>query len=149
MQQIVPTRRWRFIAKAVARAGISPCEDRVEILERDDALLIAIADGAGGIGNAAAAADFVVMSGLERVMGRSYLTDEVFWCDALCEIDRSLARSGNGGESTAVVVSVSASGIVGASVGDSGAWLIRPGGYEDLTEAQVRRPFIGSGKAVP
>jgi len=47
------------------------------------------------------------------------------------------------------VVSVSASGIVGASVGDSGAWLIRPGGYEDLTEAQVRRPFIGSGKAVP
>jgi serine/threonine protein phosphatase PrpC len=39
--------------------------------------------------------------------------------------------------------------IYGASVGDSGVWVIREGGYLDLTERQSRKPFIGSGSAWP
>src|SRR5262249_7289847 len=35
----------------------------------------------------------------------------------------------------------------GASVGDSGAWLIDP--FVDLTSAQKRKPLIGSGRACP
>ena len=36
---------------------------------------------------------------------------------------------------------------MGASVGDSGAWLIGRDGWEDLTEGQVRKPLLGSGVA--
>jgi hypothetical protein len=39
---------------------------------------------------------------------------------------------------------------VGASVGDSSAWLISPAGeVTDLTAQQRRRPLLGSGEALP
>lgn len=37
----------------------------------------------------------------------------------------------------------------GASVGDSGAWLVWDGTVIDLTEQQVRKPLLGSGAAHP
>ena len=50
---------------------------------------------------------------------------------------------------SAVVVFSSGGHLVGASVGDSGAWLIRIGGILDLTERQRRKPLLGSGFAIP
>jgi len=38
---------------------------------------------------------------------------------------------------------------MGASVGDSGAWLLTPPDFVDLTEDQNRKPLLGSGLAKP
>jgi serine/threonine protein phosphatase PrpC len=44
-----------------------------------------------------------------------------------------------------VIVSITAAGIAGASVGDSGAWLIQGSDILDLTDGQARKPLVGSG----
>ena len=48
-----------------------------------------------------------------------------------------------------MITALSADGILGASVGDSGAWLVAPDGVLDLTAHQRRKPFPGTGMAVP
>ena len=71
------------------------------------------------------------------------------WFEALCAIDDELSR-GSGGQTTAVVASVDGSRVVGASVGDSSAWIISQAGeLTDLTARQRRRPLLGSGEALP
>jgi PPM family protein phosphatase len=47
------------------------------------------------------------------------------------------------------VVEITGNIIIGASVGDSEAWSFRPGGREQLTAHQQRKPLIGSGRATP
>jgi serine/threonine protein phosphatase PrpC len=71
--------------------------------------------------------------------------DASSWCDILRQTD---CRVGVG-ESTGVVVAWSAHGIVGASVGDSKAWLVEDDDIKDLTRDQVRKPLLGSGEAQP
>jgi len=61
----------------------------------------------------------------------------------LADVDRAAVRLG--GQTTAVVVAVSASGIDGASVGDSGAWRIDGEQIDELTERQRRKPLVGAG----
>jgi serine/threonine protein phosphatase PrpC len=69
-------------------------------------------------------------------------------CAELLEaVDRELVTQRHGGEATAVVVVVRGSEVVGASVGDSGAWLVGPSGARELTGRQVRKPFVGVGSA--
>lgn len=58
---------------------------------------------------------------------------------------RRRPRAVGHGQSTAVVLSVSGSGISGASVGDSAAWLIAGADVLDLTEGQRRKPLVGGG----
>src|SRR5205814_345640 len=48
-----------------------------------------------------------------------------------------------------VLMSVNASGVAGASVGDSEAWLIRADVCDSLTEHQHRKPLLGDGAAEP
>ena len=67
----------------------------------------------------------------------------------LRDCDLELLRQGRGGETTAVVAVVDENGINGASVGDSGAWLVESAMHVDLTRQQLRKPLIGSGEAVP
>jgi serine/threonine protein phosphatase PrpC len=50
---------------------------------------------------------------------------------------------------TAVVASVGPTGIEGASVGDSEAWIINSDGQKRLTRNQIRKPLLGSGSAYP
>jgi len=69
------------------------------------------------------------------------------WARCLYEVDQAVA--GTGGQCTAVVVEISEGRIFGASVGDSGAWLITGKGIVDLTENQHRRPLLGSDEAMP
>jgi serine/threonine protein phosphatase PrpC len=49
---------------------------------------------------------------------------------------------------TGVVLTITSQGVVGASVGDSGAWVIRADDYIDLTSCQHRKPLLGSGRAM-
>lgn len=105
-----------------------------------DRTLIVVADGAGGVAGGAAAAESIC----------SALHDDRHdWSTWLSDQDARLAERG-AGQAAAVVVSISHSGnISGASVGDCEAWLFGQGEPRALTAAQVRKPLLGDGAAVP
>lgn len=104
---------------------------------------MAVADGAGGTGNGAAAAERLIAA-LIKLVGGAASTD---WFDALCAFDDELSASG--GQTTGIVAFIDSSRIVGASVGDSSAWLISPDGeVTDLTARQrwrVPRSNLSAG----
>lgn len=118
------------------------CEDRVGVFTSDDRTVIAVADGAGGVGSGDIAAETVLRE-IEAVWPRIQSADE--WADALRQIDCRFPA----GESTAVVVDLRPYGIAGASVGDSEAWIITDGKPVGLTVNQNRKPLLGSGAAAP
>ena len=68
--------------------------------------------------------------------------------ELLTLLDREMVAIGAFGETTGVVVVLSDSGVFGASVGDAGAFIISKTGLENLTANQIRKPFLGSGRAV-
>jgi hypothetical protein len=138
---------------AVARASYrrrGESEDRAQVHELDDGLLVVLADGAGGIPGGAAAAD-AVLAGFARAIGDrdTPLATAADLCAVLARIDGECARAPLVGESTAVVIRVGPEGLCGASAGDSGAWLVPPRGHDELTEHQARKRRIGSGQATP
>ncbi|HRI64217.1 MAG TPA: PP2C family serine/threonine-protein phosphatase [Polyangium sp.] len=107
--------------------------------------VIVVADGAGGVGGAAIAAQFVCDFLMDRAAKAT--GDGVFWVRALRDADAALAADSHGGLTTAVVVEIRGTSLCGASVGDSGAWALNESGIVDLTAAQIRKPLIGSGEA--
>jgi serine/threonine protein phosphatase PrpC len=108
--------------------------------------MTAVADGAGGTGGGSAAADSLIAF-LSSLTQGAASTD---WFAALCKFDEDLAARRSGGQTTGVVAFVSGDRVIGASVGDSSAWLITPAGETtDLTTRQRRRPLLGSGEALP
>src|SRR4051812_3012762 len=112
-----------------------PGQDRAAVIPVDDGVVVALADGAGGTGNGAAAAEAVI-DAVTRVSASGT------WSALLDDLDPHVERLG---QTTAVVLRVTGREIVGASVGDSGAWVIRGAQIEDLTAAQVRKPLVGAG----
>lgn len=130
-----------FEAIAVTVASGRQGQDRVKVIEYDDGVVIAVADGAGGSGGGDEAAETVIR---EIMASASMNHDAEAWCRLLRQIDHRVCV----GESTCVVAAVSANRIAGASVGDSQAWLIEDG-LRNLTRCQVRKPLLGSGDAVP
>src|SRR5262249_16970494 len=113
-----------LVASTIENGGRG--EDRVVIRHTPDGVVVVLADGAGGVGGAAQAAQSVCetlanrATGIERTAG--------FWTSAVYEIDRLLSGSATGGLSTAVVLEVAGGLAFGASVGDSGAKMISPTG---------------------
>jgi serine/threonine protein phosphatase PrpC len=118
-------------------ASANSNQDRACVVPLDDGILIALADGAGGTGNGALAAQAVV-DAARRPNIAEYLASTVE------SLDEELAQIG--GQSTAVFIAVTGGRIHGASVGDSGVWLVgRNGGARELTALQERKPLLGSG----
>jgi hypothetical protein len=105
-------------------------------------VVVAVADGAGGSGGGEEAASTVIAK-IGDLATDARTADQ--WTEALGRIDLAVGT----GESTAVVVELSAKGICGASVGDSRAWIIRGREIVDLTANQRRKPLLGSGEARP
>jgi serine/threonine protein phosphatase PrpC len=124
-------------------------QDRAETIETPSALVVVLADGAGGMGGGAEAADLLVQTAKEWVGAAEKPPDETDWCLWLAEMDSALERDRRAGETTGVCLSISASGIAGASVGDSEAWLLDSTGTIRLTRRQRRKPLLGSGEAFP
>lgn len=122
-------------------------EDRIAHRRTRGGTLLVVADGAGGVGGAAAAAQHVCESIAARADDARGNVD--FWVRALREEDAVLARSAHGGLTTAVIVEVHDSRVLGASVGDSGALMISATGIVELTEFQHRKPLLGSGMTRP
>lgn len=114
-------------------------QDRARVIEVGDDLIVALADGAGGTGNGATAAQAIV-----DAIGADSAADD--WCALLDGRDCDTQRLGNG-KSTAVIVSIRGGVLSGASVGDSGAWLIQGANVVDLTQGQQRKPLLGDGCA--
>jgi hypothetical protein len=92
------------------------------VLARPNTTIIAVTDDAGGFGDGAAAAEFVVdavRAGVECDVNHD---DAFYWRDVLIRADRALAAEAQG-ESTCLVVALLDDAIAGASIGDSQAWL--------------------------
>lgn len=119
-------------------------EDRIQVSHHGVFSTIVVADGAGGMGGGRAAAEAVCLR-----LGCVDPAAGVDWSNALRSTDNYLTRHGDCGLATGVVVELAARSLRGASIGDSGAWLLNDGRLEDLTIGQHRKPLIGTGTAVP
>jgi PPM family protein phosphatase len=121
-------------------------EDRVAVIERPGSLVVVVADGAGGRMGGAAAAEGAVQ-GVREAAAMEPLARTGDWVQLLRSIDADLVADPEAGETTLVGLTLSAAGIVGASVGDSGAWVVDTAGWRDLTARQQRKPDAGTGMA--
>ncbi len=136
-----------FATSKQIHAGGKELKDRAEFLWCGSSLVLVVADGAGGMSGGAEAAQYII-NGVKNRIGSINLNSDGL-SDLLSSLDREMADLGTCGETTGVIVAVSDGGIVGASVGDSGAYVISNTGSENLTEYQIRKPFLGSGRANP
>ena len=120
-------------------------QDRAAVQQFDDRMVLVVADGAGGMGGGAQAAQYAC----DRAMQLAQLAtaEACIWVDRLRAIDTELSVAEHGGQCTLVVAEVWNGQVVGASVGDSEAWLIGHGDTLVLTEQQERKPLLGSGSA--
>jgi serine/threonine protein phosphatase PrpC len=108
-------------------------QDRAVVVKVAGGLVVALADGAGGTGNGARAAEAVIEAVQQGdVSGPLALLDD---------LDARIV----GGETTAVVLRIEGELVEGASVGDSGAWVVDAEGIVELTDAQQRKPLVGAG----
>ena len=121
-------------------------QDRAIAMPTEGGYLVAVADGAGGTGGGAGAAECLIAF-LAKLRQEAASTD---WFAALCTFDDEQSARPLSGQTTGVVAFVDSQRILGASVGDSSAWLISPSGQTiDLTARQRRRPLLGCGDALP
>ena len=126
-------------------AGNHENQDRGFILQDGQRVVLCVADGAGGRSGGTEAASMAV----EWVRHNIGLMNNADSCaDLLRKMDAAIAKDSVAGETTCALAIVTPEEIFGASVGDSGAWLIPQNGtHLDLTQGQQRKPFIGSGSA--
>ncbi|HUQ01764.1 MAG TPA: hypothetical protein VM261_04675 [Kofleriaceae bacterium] len=117
-------------------------QDRVRVVATASGVVIALADGAGGTGGGAEAAQRIVDAVAEAAVSASVRPT---WAEMIEALDRS-PRLG-GGQATAVIAEVERDGLVGASAGDSQAWLVGADGVHVLTASQERKPLVGAGAA--
>src|SRR5689334_8010615 len=114
-------------------------QDRAVVLPCEHGVVIALADGAGGTSGGARAATAVI-DRVGTVASHAY-----DWQMLLAELDHTQIGFG---QTTAVVLWLTHDKIIGASAGDSAAWIVRDASVVDLTEHQHRKPLIGDGAVV-
>lgn len=127
-------------------AGESENQDRAAVIESGVGLVLVVADGAGGLSGGRQAATMAVELVLEAA---NNLRDSTACVMLLQRMDQAIETDKVAGETTCALAVVADSQIYGASVGDSGVWVITENGFSNLTARQSRKPFIGSGVACP
>lgn len=135
----MPTPQTECIVVAQRGSG----QDRAAVDSINGATTLVLADGAGGRAGGRQAAELCVATALERKRH----ADPIEPLTVLTELDRVLHADRDAGETTLVLAHLVGHELRGASVGDSGAWLIGDSGYQDLTNSQNRKPMLGSGVA--
>jgi PPM family protein phosphatase len=121
-------------------------QDRASVLRLENATVLIVADGSGGMSGGAQAAESALRE-ISEAARRRMLSERASWLKMLAEADAALSRGP--GQCAIVGTAIVAGRLIGASVGDCGAWLIAENGIEELTANQVRKPLLGSGEAVP
>lgn len=101
-------------------------EDRVAVWPLGPGWVVALADGMGGRSGGAAAAQAFVDFVQKQLLTLRKPTAPESWYQVLLRADRHVKDVPEAGETTGVALYVDAKWIAGASVGDSGAWLITP-----------------------
>jgi serine/threonine protein phosphatase PrpC len=138
-----PYVHWRMLA-----SDRKSSEDRADVFERGDDLVLVVGDGAGGMrGGALASAALVETARAVAENPTLDVHDPGLWTVLLEEADGTLAAK-MAGETTAVIVVVGPMGVTGVGLGDSEAWVITVKSIDDLTRSQERLR-LGSGRAVP
>ena len=128
-------------------AGNPENQDRGLIVHDGQRTVLCVADGAGGLSGGGEAASIAVELARQNA---STMGDADSCLEVLRKMDAAIAKDSIAGETTCALVIVAPQEIFGASVGDSGVWLIpKDGSHMDLTQSQQRKPFIGSGSAWP
>jgi serine/threonine protein phosphatase PrpC len=131
----------------LSAAGNPENQDRGSVISDGPRTLLCVADGAGGISGGKEAA---IMATEFFRQNSTPLANCEECMELLHCIDAAIARDSVAGETTCALAVITQDQILGASVGDSGVWLIPPtGSLIDLTARQQRKPFIGSGSATP
>lgn len=136
-----------FVTARQIHAGGKELQDRAEIVQLGSNMLLILADGAGGRSGGAEAAEFVIRQAKQTFYSSDLSPNGL--SEFLKSIDRQMVSDGNFGETTCVLIVLSQNGIIGTSVGDSGAWCVSPSGVDDLTSRQSRKPFLGTGGVNP
>lgn len=121
-----------------------PNGDWIEAFAWADTRLLTLADGVSGQSGAATTATETIRILQQWVQDMRVLTPDSL-ARAIEQVDHTLPAGE--GETTLVVAAMQKDRIIGASVGDSSAFWIDEHTIIELTEKQVRRPLIGSGKA--
>ena len=127
-------------------AGEFENQDCAAIIEASVGLVLVVADGAGGLSGGKQAATMAI--DLVRKEANA-LCDPTSCVMLLQRIDQAVEEDKVAGETTCALAVVTEAEVYGASVGDSGVWVIHETGFSNLTARQSRKPFIGSGVAVP
>src|SRR5215471_1722208 len=126
--------------------GESENQDRAAIIETGPGLVIVVADGSGGLSGGKEASTLAV----EIVRkAANELHDSNSCVMLLQQMDQAVEEDKIAGETTCALAVVTESQIYGASVGDSGVWVINEDRFTNLTAGQSRKLFIGSGVACP
>ncbi len=133
-------------AKLETAAGNSENQDRGAIIDASVGLVMVVADGAGGQSGGAEAAAMAVELVRQKANG---LCDTSACVRLLQSMDQAVCQDRVAGETTCALAIVTHASVCGASVGDSGVWVINESGFSNLTERQSRKPFIGSGSSWP
>jgi len=135
---------------ALERASHDTSHDRLSVLRDAHRTLIALADGTDS-SQAAQTAAARTVDELARCFRNGALPeDPQDWVMVLEAIDHVVLGDRDAGETSALVMLVHEGVVVGASVGDSLAYIISPAGAARLlTPRHRRRPRIGTGLAAP
>lgn len=114
-----------------------------------DSVVLALSDGAGGASGGREAAELLLEFVRDRADRLASSVGSAAVVSLLRGVDLAINLESHCGEATGVVAVVRDGIVVGASVGDSEAWLVADGRVTDLTGSQRRRPMIGTAKAEP
>ncbi len=123
-------------------------DDRLYVAKVGGSIWFCIADGAGGTGSGDRAGSYIIEAFAELTRIRDFNRAEDFE-SFLRKIDMDLVGERFGGEATAVLGKVENDLVLGASVGDSEAWLINSEYEYQLTNMQHAKPLLGSGNSIP
>ena len=134
-------------ASRVEGQGKNP-QDRVAIIQRGSVVVGVVADGAGGTSGGAAAATLVVEYVRQAINDANDLLDPAEWKRLLLAVGNKLENESIG-QTTAVIAATNGAVVVGASVGDSGAWIVGARDVRDLSAGQPRKPLLGGGEVEP
>jgi serine/threonine protein phosphatase PrpC len=120
--------------------------DTVGVFERDEVLVVVVADGGGGMRGGEVASRSLVGVIETAVKDPAFAPQEMQgWIGLFRATDSALAAN-EAGETTGVVVVAGPCGLVGVSAGDCEAWVVTPTAVDDLTVGRQTRQRLGSNQ---